>query len=122
MLKSSLKDKSTGTRFESLYIEVTEKSRSVFNLPLSKVISYCSLVEPLSFVEKLGNVFWSVSEELVLHQKHNALQAEPLHSSTVTKQAQTDGCVHFYGYFFLIYLFRVHVEFFPSHCHMPAFL
>lgn len=44
--------------------------------PLSQVISYCGLVESFSFVEELSNVLWSVSEKLVLHQKHNALQKQ----------------------------------------------
>lgn len=42
--------------------------------PLSKVISDGSLVEPFSFVEELGDIFWSVPEQLILHQKHDALQ------------------------------------------------
>lgn len=91
------------------------------HLPFSKVISYCSLVEALSFVEKLGDVFLSVSEQLVVHQKYDALQRESsLYSSITTKQARIDGCVCVF--LFLMYLFGVHVEFFPSHCHMPAFL
>lgn len=47
---------------------------TVLQAPFSKVISYSSLVEALSFVEELGDVFWSVSEQLILHQKHDALQ------------------------------------------------
>ena len=42
--------------------------------PFSKVISDGSLVEPFTFVEELSNIFWSVPEQFIFHQKHDALQ------------------------------------------------
>lgn len=53
--------------------------------PFSKVISNGSLVEPFSFVEELSDVFGSVSEQLVLHQKHDALR-KTAHRRTVKHQ------------------------------------
>lgn len=89
--------------------------------PLSKVVSDGSLVEPFSFVEELSNVFWSVSEQLILHQKHDALHKG--------KQSVTKGLGLNKGSWRAPvgnvkegHLLRIHVELFPSHCHMSAFL
>lgn len=104
MLKSSLKGRSTETRLKML-LHKPQKVKNLFfkkkkHLPFSKVISYCSLVEALSFVEKLGDVFLSVSEQLVLHQKYDALQRESsLYSSIITKQARIDGCACVFSFF-----------------------
>lgn len=35
-------------------------------LPLSKVVSYGSLVETLSLVEELGDILWCVLQEVIL--------------------------------------------------------
>lgn len=57
--------------------------------PFSKVISDGSLVEPFSFVEELSNVLWSVPEQLILHQKHDALQKRK--QSIATGISQNEG-------------------------------
>lgn len=53
-----------------------EKENSIFCelAPFSEIIPDSSLVEAFSFVKELSDVLWGVSEQLVLHEKHNALQ------------------------------------------------
>lgn len=82
--------------------------------PFSKVVPNGSLVEPFSFVEELSDVFWSVSEQLVLHQEHDALR-KPAH----TLKYQLVG----FSYItYKTYLFGIHVKLFSSHCHMSTLL
>lgn len=61
--------------------------------PFSQVISNGRLVEPFSFVEELGDVFWGVSEQLVLHQKHDALR------KTAHRHGNTRGKLPVGGHF-----------------------
>lgn len=60
---------STNVECEAMVVNIVWE-----HAPFSKVISNGSLVESFSFVEELSNVFWSVSEQLILHKEHNALQ------------------------------------------------
>lgn len=86
--------------------------------PLSQVIPNGRLVEPFSFVEELSDVFWSVSEQLVLHQKHDALR-KTAHRHGHAVKYQSMGISYMT---YRTYLFGIHVELFSSHCHMSTFL
>lgn len=75
MLKSSLRSRCRYVHFtrwgEESILQVWWEPA-----PFSKVISDGRLVEPFSFVEELSNIFWRVPEQLILHQKHDALQKD----------------------------------------------